>query len=491
MAAQVVLSKYEVVIGLEIHAELLTESKVFCGCGTEFGKEPNTQVCPVCLGLPGTLPVLNRKALELAAKAGLALNCQIARFSKFDRKNYFYPDLPKAYQISQYDLPLAYGGWVEFEVDGVQRRVGITRVHLEEEAGKSLHSGENILGSEYSLLDYNRAGIPLIEIVTEPDLRSPEEARVFLEHLRTILLYTGVSDCRMEQGSLRCDANISLRPAGSTAFGTKTEVKNLNSFRAVQRALEYEVKRQAAILDAGGRVEQETRHWSEQRGVTVAMRSKEDAHDYRYFPDPDLVPVVLTDEEIEAWRDELPELPGEKRKRFQEEYGLPPYDAAVLTQSMAVADFFESVVGLHDDPKTVSNWVMGEVLRLLNEAGIEMEQARLRPEDLADLLDLVAKGTVSHSVAKEVFEEVFKTGKSPAEIVKEKGLEQISDASELEALIEQVIAENPGPVQDVLSGKEKAIGFLVGQLMKATRGKANPQRANELLRKKLASMKQG
>ena len=488
--AQALASKYEVVIGLEIHAELLTESKVFCGCGTEFGREPNTQVCPVCLGLPGTLPVLNRKALELAVKAGLALNCEISRFSKFDRKNYFYPDLPKAYQISQYDLPLCRRGWVEFEAEGGVRRVGITRVHLEEEAGKSLHSGENILGSEYSLLDYNRAGIPLIEIVTEPDLRSPEEARLFLEELRAILVYTGVSDCKMEEGSLRCDANISLRPAGSKQLGTKTEVKNLNSFRAVQRALEYEVKRQAAILDAGGRVEQETRHWNEQRGVTVAMRSKEDAHDYRYFPDPDLVPVVLTVEEIERWREELPELPAEKRRRFQEEYGLPAYDAGVLTQSMAVADFFESVVALYDDPKAVSNWVMGEVLRLLNEAGIELEEARIRPEDLASLLRLIEKGTISHSVAKEVFEEVFKTGKDPAEIVREKGLEQISDESELEAVIDTVIAEHPGPVQDVLAGKEKAIGFLVGQVMKLTRGKANPQRANELLRKKLAAMRE-
>ncbi|MBO2522161.1 MAG: Asp-tRNA(Asn)/Glu-tRNA(Gln) amidotransferase subunit GatB [Clostridia bacterium] len=476
---------YEVIIGLEIHAELLTDSKIWCGCSTRFGADANTQVCPICLGLPGTLPVLNERALELAVKAGLALGCEINRFSKFDRKNYFYPDLPKAYQISQYDLPLCRNGAVEFEANGEIRRVRINRVHLEEEAGKSVHSGDNIMGSEYSLIDYNRGGVPLIEIVTEPDLRSPEEARLFMEKLRTILLYAGVSDCRMEEGSLRVDANISLRPFGETELRERAEVKNLNSFRALQRALEYEVRRQSAILDAGQRVEQDTRHWNDQKGVTISMRSKEDAEDYRYFPDPDLVPVVLTEEQIETWRRELPELPDQKAARFISQYGLPAYDARVLTSSKAMADFFEAAVERFGEPKTVSNWVMVEVQRLVNEAGIEFDALPIGPGDLAGLLELVKRGTISNNVGKEVLEEMFKTGKSAADIVKERGLEQISDTGELEAIVEQVIAENPGPVQDVRDGKEKAIGFLVGQVMKLTKGKANPKMVNELLRQKL------
>ena len=476
---------YEVIIGLEIHAELTTRSKIWCGCSTDFGASPNTQVCPICLGLPGTLPVLNEKALELAVKAGLALGCEINRFSKFDRKNYFYPDLPKAYQISQYDLPLCQNGTVEFEVNGELRKVRIIRVHLEEEAGKSVHSGDNIMGSEYSLIDYNRGGIPLIEIVTAPDLRSPEEARLFLEKLRTILLYTGVSDCRMEEGSLRCDANISLRPFGETGLRARTEVKNLNSFRALQRALEYEVRRQSAILDAGERVEQDTRHWNEQKGITVSMRSKEDAQDYRYFPDPDLVPVTLTDEQIEAWRRQLPELPDQRAARFVSQYGLPAYDARILTSSKAMADYFEATVEHFGEPKTVSNWVMVEVQRLLNGAGLEFERVPVSPAELAELLELVKKGTISNNTGKEVLEAMFATGKKAAEIVKERGLEQISDSGELEAIVLRVIAENPGPVQDVRDGKEKAIGFLVGQVMKATKGKANPQRVNQLLREKL------
>ena len=478
---------YEVIIGLEVHVELSTDSKIWCGCSTDFGAEANTQVCPVCLGLPGTLPVLNEKALEYAVKAGLALGCEIAHFTKFDRKNYFYPDLPKAYQISQYDLPLCRNGALEFEVNGETRRVRIARVHLEEEAGKTVHSGDNIMGSEYSLVDYNRGGIPLIEIVTEPDIRSPEEARLFMEKLRTILLYTGVSDCKMQEGSLRCDANISLRPFGEAKLGERTEVKNLNSFRALQRALEYEVRRQSALLDAGEPVERDTRHWNEQQGVTISMRSKEDAQDYRYFPDPDLVPVTLTAEQIERWRSELPELPDQKAARFVAEFGLPKYDAQVLTASKEVAAFFEATVERFGEPKTVSNWVMGEILRLIKEMEIDIEQEPIpiSPEGLAELLGLVRQGTISNNVGKEVLETMFKTGKSAAEIVKEQGLEQISDTGELEALVDQVIAENPGPVEDVRSGKAKAIGFLVGQVMKASRGKANPQRVNEILRQRL------
>lgn len=479
-------TRYETVIGLEIHAELLTESKIWCGCSTQFGAEPNTQVCPICLGLPGTLPVLNERALEFVVKAGLALNCQISTFSKFDRKNYFYPDLPKAYQISQHDLPFCKDGAVEFEIDGKVKTIGINRVHLEEEAGKSVHSGDNIMGSEYSMIDYNRAGIPLIEIVTEPDIRSPQEARLFLERLRTILLYTGVSDCKMQEGSLRCDANVSIRPVGSTELGTKTEVKNLNSFRAVQRALEYEVLRQEALLDAGEAVVQETRHWNEQRGVTVSMRTKEESDDYRYFADPDLTPVVLSEEQIEAWRKELPELPKERAERFVSEYGLPAYDADVLTTaSKEVADFFEETVSLFDDAKTVSNWVMGEVLRLLNEDGKEIGEALIKAESLAELLTLIKDGTISNSVGKEVFETMYRTGKGAKEIVKEQGLEQISDDSELARMVEEVIDQHPDAAESYASGTDKAVGFLVGQVMRATKGKANPQRVNELFRERL------
>lgn len=487
MSVQTTDVRYETVIGLEIHAELLTESKIWCGCSTRFGADPNTQCCPVCLGLPGSLPVLNEKALEYTVKAGLALGCRIASFSKFDRKNYFYPDLPKAYQISQYDLPFCLEGAVEFEMGDQVHSVRINRVHLEEEAGKSVHSGDNIVGSDYSLIDYNRTGIPLIEIVTEPDLRSPEEARVFLERLRTLLLYTGVSDCKMQEGSLRCDANVSIRPVGSTEFGVKTEVKNMNSFRAVQRALEYEVKRQESLARAGEPVVQETRHWNEQRGVTASMRSKEESHDYRYFPDPDLTPVVLREEQVEQWRSELPELPAARARRFQDEYGLPAYDAEVLTASRSVADFFETVAKALGDAKMTSNWVMGEVLRILNEAGQEIDEAGLTPDELTELLRLIGKGTISNNVGKEVFEEMFRTGKSAAEIVKEKGLEQISDSGALEAAIDAVIAENPGPAVEFAGGKDKAVGFLVGQVMKATRGKANPQRVNEMLHAKLRS----
>lgn len=480
------MPRYETVIGLEVHAELLTESKLFCGCSTEFGAEPNTHCCPICLGLPGVLPVLNKKALDFAIKAALALNGEIAEFSKFDRKNYFYPDLPKAYQISQYDLPLARGGWVELHLeDGTAKRVGITRVHLEEEAGKSVHSGDSIIGSEYSLEDYNRVGIPLIEIVSEPDLRSPAEAHQYLERLKAILQYAGVSDCKMEEGSLRCDANVSLRPVGQKEFGVKVEIKNMNSFRAVQRALEYEVARQTEVLDSGGRIVQETRAWDEGRGVTVSMRGKEEAHDYRYFPEPDLPPMVIDREWVERLRAELPELPLARAQRFVAEYGLPVYDSDLLTSSRRLADWFEAAVTGYHDPKAVSNWVMGDLLRLLKAEDKELDDLVLTPSHLVEMLKLIDAGTISGKIAKTVFEEMFQTGKRAGEIVQEKGLVQISDAGELTRIVDAVLAANPKSVSDFRGGKEAALGFLVGQVMKETRGRANPALVNQLLRDRL------
>lgn len=476
----------ETVIGLEVHVELATKSKIFCSCSTEFGAPPNTHVCPICLGMPGVLPVLNKKALEYAVRAALALNCEIAPFSKFDRKNYFYPDLPKAYQISQYDQPLAYGGYVDIEVNGEKRRIRIKRVHLEEDAGKLLHAGDDIAGAATSLVDFNRSGVPLIEIVSEPDIRSPEEARLYLMKLKTILEYLGVSDCKMEEGSLRCDANLSVRPRGAKELGTKTEIKNMNSFRAVFKGLEYEERRQKEALAAGEEIVQETRHWDENRSVTVSMRGKEEAHDYRYFPDPDLVPLVIDRAWVEEIRRSLPELPDARRERFQREYGLPAYDAEVLTASRTLADFYDECVRLFPDPKAVSNFVMSEVLRLLNAEGKDIVDTPLTPQHLAKLLGLVKEGTISGKIAKDVFEEVFKTGRDPAEIVKERGLVQISDEGELTRIVDEVLAANPAVVADYRGGKEKAFTFLVGQVMKATRGKANPALVNKLLKEKLS-----
>jgi aspartyl-tRNA(Asn)/glutamyl-tRNA(Gln) amidotransferase subunit B len=473
--------KYETVIGLEVHIELATESKIFCSCPTEFGKEPNTHVCPVCLGFPGSLPVLNRRAVEYAIRAALALNCQIPDFAKFDRKNYFYPDLPKAYQISQFDLPLAVNGYLEIEVGDTKKRIGITRVHMEEDAGKLVHAESG----DYSLADYNRTGVPLIEIVSEPDLRSPEEAKAYLEKLKSIILYTGVSDVKMEEGSLRCDANVSLMPAGSTEFGTRTEIKNMNSFRAVQRGLEYEVERQQGVLDAGGKVTQETRRWDENNGVTYSMRSKEEAHDYRYFPDPDLVPVVVEPAWVEEIRQSLPEMPDARRKRYMEQMGLPEYDAGVITASKTMADFFEATAARCQDVKAVSNWLMGDISRLLNAEGIDIDRSKLTPDHLVELLKLQDDGTISGKIAKTVFEEMFASGKMPSLIVEEQGLVQISDEGAIAAIVDEVIAGNPKSVEDFMSGKEKAIGFLVGQVMKLSKGKANPELANRLLREKL------
>ncbi|WP_422444418.1 Asp-tRNA(Asn)/Glu-tRNA(Gln) amidotransferase subunit GatB [Thermoanaerobacterium sp. DL9XJH110] len=472
---------YETVIGLEVHVELFTKSKIFCGCTTEFGGDPNTHCCPVCLGMPGVLPVTNKKAVEYAIKAALALNCEIAGYSKFDRKNYFYPDLPKAYQISQYDLPLAKNGYIEIEVGGTTRRIGITRVHLEEDAGKLIHEE----GKGYSLVDLNRTGVPLIEIVSEPDIRSPEEAWLYLNKLKAILQYIEVSDCKMEEGSLRCDTNISIRPAGSEKFGTKVEIKNLGSFKAVRRSLEYEEKRQREILEEGGVIVQETRRWDEARGITTSMRSKEEAHDYRYFPDPDLVPMVIDREWIEELKAELPELPDARKKRYMEDYGLPAYDAGVITSSKALSDFYERCISHYHDPKTVSNWVMVELMGILNETGKDVEDIKIKPEQLAGMLSMIDKGTISGKIAKEVFREMFETGKNPEAIVKEKGLVQISDQSELEKIARKVIDENPKSVQDYKNGKEKALGFLVGQIMKETRGKANPQMVNNILKRML------
>ncbi len=476
--------QYEAVIGLEVHAQLLTESKIFCGCSTRFGEAPNSQTCPVCLGMPGVLPVLNRKAVEYAIRTALAVQGTIAPSSRFARKNYFYPDLPKNYQISQYELPLATGGAVELSLNGMAKRVGIRRIHLEEDAGKLLHGG-SMDQADYSLVDFNRCGVPLIEIVTEPDLRTPEEAAEFLKHLRTILQYLGVCEGNMEEGNLRCDANVSIRPVGSTGFGVKTEVKNMNSFRNVQRALEYEIQRQITLATSGERVLQETRLWDAEQGITLSMRGKEEAHDYRYFPEPDLVPLAVSSAWVEEIRASLPELPAERRRRFVQAYGLPEYDASLLTATKAIAGYFEECVQLHRDPKLVSNWIMAELLGYLNREGKEIAESPISPPQLAALLALIQQGTISGKIAKAVFEEMCQTGKAPEIIVQEKGLVQITDREELSRIVEEVLAQNPGPVADFKGGKEKALTALVGAVMRLTKGRGNPQLINELLREKL------
>ncbi len=486
----------EVIIGLEVHVELHTKTKAFCSCPNQFGSEPNTNVCPICMGLPGVLPVLNQTVLDYALRAGLAFNCEVASFSKFDRKNYFYPDLPKNYQISQYDLPLCRNGHLDLETESSAtgspapasaiagawgRRIGITRVHIEEDAGKLVH-GEG--GAGYSLVDFNRCGVPLLEIVSEPDLRTPEEARVYLEKLKAILEYIDISDCKMEEGSLRCDANISVRPAGSNMLNPKSEVKNMNSFRAVQRALASEAERLCAILKDGGRFRLETRAWDEAAGVTVEMRTKEEASDYRYFPDPDLVPLVISPELVEQARSGLPELPAARWQRFMLDYGLPSYDAGVLTSSRALADFYEACVGSYHDQKAVSNWMMGEFLRLLRVHNLGVAESGLTSSHLVEMLELMDQGVISGRIAKTVFEEMFVSGSRAREIIEASGLVQISDEGELGAAVQQVLDDNPGVVEDFRSGKEKALAFLVGQVMKATGGKANPQLVNRLIREK-------
>lgn len=479
---------YEVVIGCEVHVELKTKTKIFCSCPTDFGGEPNTHVCPVCLGLPGTLPVLNKKVLEYAIKAGLALNCEIAQFSKFDRKNYFYPDLTKAYQISQFDLPICKNGYIDIETGKGEKRIGITRIHMEEDAGKLVHQGNTITTSAGSLVDYNRAGVPLIEIVSEPDMRSAEEVLEFLSSLKAIIEYTGVSDARMEQGSLRCDVNLSLRPAGQIAFGTRAEIKNLNSFRSVERVIQYEINRQTDILESGGKVIQETRTWDESKGRTYSLRSKEDSDEYRYFPEPDLPPVIVMEDFIEKLRAELPEMPKEKRQRMIDKDGLPEYDAGIITASKALVDFYDAVHTYYGDAKKISNWIMGELLAKVNAEGIELDALKIQPEQMAALLKLVDSGEISGKIAKKVFAEMFETGKNPDDIIKEQGLKQISDETELKTMIEQVAETNPKSVEDYKAGKTKALGFLVGQIMKQSRGQANPAVINRLLVEKLNSM---
>ena len=475
---------YEAVIGLEIHAQLQTATKIFCGCSAAFGAPPNAHVCPVCLGFPGVLPVMNHAAVDLAIRASLALGCRINETSIFARKNYFYPDLPKGYQISQYERPLASEGLVEFDGTDTVRQVRITRVHMEEDAGKSLHEGFPD-SDRKTYLDYNRAGTPLVEIVTEPDLRSAADAAAFFEHLRGILVWLGVNDGNMEEGSLRCDANVSVRPAGTTPLGTKAEVKNLNSFRFLQKALEYEIHRQIDLLDEGGRVEQETRLFDSAAGVTVSMRSKEEAHDYRYFPDPDLPPVIADAERVRAIQAQMPELPAARRRRFVSAYGLPEYDAGQLTQARALSEYFESAVRAGAAPKAVSNWMMSELARLLKESGRSIEASPVSSERLAGLIALIEKGTISSAIAKGVFEKMMASGCDAATIVAAEGLTQIDDEGQIVNLIADVLERNADAVTAYRAGKMTTFGFLVGQVMKAGGGKANPKRVNELLKRAL------
>ncbi|WP_078551383.1 Asp-tRNA(Asn)/Glu-tRNA(Gln) amidotransferase subunit GatB [Bacillus alkalicellulosilyticus] len=468
--------EFETVIGLEVHVELKTESKIFSASPNQFGDKPNSNTTVIDLGYPGVLPVLNKKAVEYAMKASMALNCEVATETKFDRKNYFYPDNPKAYQISQFDKPIGENGWIEIEVDGYKKRIGITRVHMEEDAGKLTHTSNG-----YSLVDFNRQGTPLIEIVSEPDIRTPAEAYAYLEKLKAIIQYTGVSDCKMEEGSLRCDANISLRPVGQEEFGTKTELKNLNSFNFVRRGLEHEEIRQAEVLRSGGIIEQETRRFDESTGETLLMRVKEGSDDYRYFPEPDLVELYIDEEWKNKIRAEIPDLPDARKARYVEELGLPAYDATVLTLTKEMSDFFEAAVEAGADPKQASNWVMGEVSGYVNANNKEIHDIPLTPQALAGLISLIEKGTISSKIAKSVFKELIENGGDPEAIVKEKGLVQISDEGELLKIVNETLDKNPQSIEDFKAGKQKAVGFLVGQIMKETKGKANPPLVNKLI----------
>ena len=474
--------EYETVIGLEVHVELATKTKIFCGCSTAFGAEPNTQTCPVCTGMPGSLPVLNRQVLEYAIAVGLATDCEITRCAKFDRKNYFYPDNPQNYQISQLYLPICRNGGVEIETkEGGAKRIGIHEIHMEEDAGKLIHDE----WADCSLVDYNRSGVPLIEIVSEPDMRSAEEVIAYLEKLRLIIQYLGASDCKLQEGSMRADVNLSVREAGAEEFGTRTEMKNLNSFKAISRAIEGETERQIDLLESGEKVIQETRRWDDGKGESYAMRSKEDAQDYRYFPDPDLVPIMVSDEMLEEIRAKQPEFRTEKMKRYREEFGIPDYDIEIITGSKHMADLFEAATAICGQPKKVSNWLMGETLRLMKEREVEVEDLRFSPENLAKLIALTDAGTINSSVAKEVFEAIFEENADPEKYVEEHGLKTVNDEGALRKAVEEVIAANPQSVADYHGGKEKAIGFLVGQTMKAMKGKADPAAVNRMLKELL------
>ncbi|MCD6224331.1 MAG: Asp-tRNA(Asn)/Glu-tRNA(Gln) amidotransferase subunit GatB [Deltaproteobacteria bacterium] len=473
--------KFEPVIGLEVHAQLKTKTKIFCSCSTAFGSPPNTHVCPVCLGMPGTLPVLNKKVVEYALLMALATKCSINRVNRFARKNYYYPDLPKGYQISQYELPIAEHGYLNIEVNGDNKRIGITRIHMEEDAGKLSHDPHRPL----SMVDFNRTGVPLIEIVSEPDIRSPEEAGAYLRHMHAILRYLDICDGNMEEGSFRCDANISSRPKGEKKLGTRAELKNLNSFKNVEKSIEYEIFRQKDILLDGGRIIQETRLWNADTNRSTSMRSKEEAHDYRYFPDPDLVPLNIDEKWISALKKDLPELPQEKKKRFITEYGLPSTDAEVLTSSRDMADYFDECVKLFNRPKQIGNWIMGSLLALLNLENKTISESPVSPHHLSDMLKLIEKGLISGKIAKKIFDEMAKTGKPPKQIVEEKGLVQVTDKTEIESIVIKIVSDNPKEAEAYKNGKTKILGFFVGQVMKATRGKANPQIVNEILKENL------
>ncbi|MBV8886005.1 MAG: Asp-tRNA(Asn)/Glu-tRNA(Gln) amidotransferase subunit GatB [Chroococcidiopsidaceae cyanobacterium CP_BM_RX_35] len=489
--AELVKTQYEAVIGLETHCQLNTDSKVFCNCSTEFGVTPNQNVCPICMGMPGVLPVLNQKVLEYAVKAGLALNCEIAPFSKFDRKQYFYPDLPKNYQISQYDLPIAEHGWLEIELVGadgnpIRKRIGITRLHMEEDAGKLVHAGSDRLsGSTYSLVDFNRTGVPLVEIVSEPDMRSGQEAAEYAQELRRILLYLGVSNGNMQEGSLRCDVNISVRPVGQQEFGTKVEIKNMNSFSAIQKAIEYEIERQVAAIEAGERIVMETRLWEEGSQRTISMRVKEGSSDYRYFPEPDLAPIKVLAQQLAQWRSELPELPAQKRHRYESELGLSAYDARVLTDDKLVAEYFEAAITASAHPKQAANWIMGDIAAHLNNQKLSIIQIALLPLMLAELITLIDNGTISGKIAKDILPELLTEGGSPKELVERKGLIQISDVGALEGIIDQVLVANPKELEQYRQGKTKLLGFFVGKVIKETGGRADPKLTNQLVAKKL------